>query len=654
MTRWVFAKLDPAAVRRDPDEGQHFRDDQAGEHEYAGTDTLVREILQNALDAGTGGGPVRVRLALHAESDGPAADRRADYFRRLQAPLAVHDVPFDAAGLPQVPGGFLVVEDFGTRGLLGDPLLCHDPPKDSAGKQDFFWFWRNIGLSGKTGDELGRWGLGKTVFRAASRVGCMFGLTIRHSDQRCLLMGQAVLHIHSIDGQQYMPEGFWCADEDSGGVPCPIESPGELELFRREWKLTRTTEPGLSVVVPCVAEQLTGIRILQAVCVHFFLPLMRGQLEVEVCADDIQQGPAKLNASTLENWCRTIRWDGQKRARRHVAPPIAFVRSCLNGGDSVGTTRLLGETKVPELTVESFEPADLQRLRSAFSTDQLVEVRVRVGLHPLQRPAEVGVMSVFLQRGGADQRLDSYYVREGMTITKLNSRAGHRGIQALVIVDTGPLAQLLGDSENPAHEDWHSSADRPKKFWKYGWGGRVKFCRSIVDLLVEVLTVPVRQADFDLLSDFFSIPRRDAPQRAGSPDRKGSTPVRLADLPLKLRWFRLDGRRGGFRIVPTTHEPMPAEAELKVSVAYDVLSGNPLKKWSSFDFDFRRKPSVIRFSGQQVEVKSLSGNELLLTCSGPDFLFSADGFDLHADLYVRIEETRSQRGSAEEMEGPNE
>jgi hypothetical protein len=82
-----------------------------------------------------------------------------------------------------------------------------------------------------------------------------------------------------------------------------------------------------------------------------------------------------------------------------------------------------------------------------------------------------------------------------------------------------------------------------------------------------------------------------------------------------------------------------------------VPSGNPLKKWSSFDFDFRRKPSLIRFSGQQVDVKSLSGNELLLRCSGPDFHFAAEGFDLHVDLYVRIEETRNENTEAVDAEG---
>ena len=655
MPQWVFAKLDPAAVRRDPNESQLFKDDQAGENEYAGTDALVREILQNAMDAGTRDEPVRVRLAIHSESEGPSAARKASYFRRLESPLSSRQVGFNSKGHPELSGGFMVIEDFGTRGLGGDPLRSNAPDPDSGVKEDFFWFWRNIGLSGKTGDDLGRWGLGKTVYRAASRVGCMFGLTVRQSDRRCLLMGQAVLHIHSVREQQFMPEGFWCDGPDNLGVPRPIETQSELDLFRSEWNLSRTTEPGLSVVVPYVATELTGMRILQAICIHFFLPVMRGELIVDVCASDIKHGTARLNAQTLEGWCRAVEWDPkQKRTKRHMEPPIRFVRSCLSGVALSRQTRLLGERHVPVMNEDGFEPAELQQLRTALDCEELIEVRVRIGLHRKNGVSEEGQMSVFLQKQESDKRFDTYYVREGMTITRLNSRAALRGVKALVIIDRGPLAQLLGDSENPAHEDWHQSADRPKKFWKTGWSGRVGFCRRIVDALLEVLAPPNKEADFDLLSDFFSIEKTAAPQKSRTADEKGETPGRLAAITPKPRWYRLDGRRGGFRIVSANSEPVPENAELTVSVAYDVPTGNPLKKWSSFDFDFKRKPCLIQFSGQNIESKLLSGNVLKLRCTGPKFLFAADGFDLLADLYVRIDEAENETTASDDIDAEGE
>ena len=208
MTEWIFARLPGAAVRRDPIDTELFKTEQAGEDEYAGTNALVREVLQNSIDAGIDDGPVRVCFALHPYSTLPGEDRLSKYFSRLQPALALRDIESNGTGVPQLKHGYLICEDFGTRGLGGDPLLATDPPDGNKECQDFFWFWRNIGRSGKTGDALGRWGLGKTVYRAASRVGCMLGLTVRKSDGLHLLMGQAVLQIHWHDGVEYAPEGF--------------------------------------------------------------------------------------------------------------------------------------------------------------------------------------------------------------------------------------------------------------------------------------------------------------------------------------------------------------------------------------------------------------------------------------------------------------
>lgn len=637
MPQWTFAKLDPAAVRRDPNETQLFKAEQAGEGEYAGTDALVREILQNSMDAGTDEGTVRVRIALHSKTDLPDDKVLAGYFHRLEAPLMHRDIAFSKPGIPVLPNGFMVCEDFGTRGLGGDPLLGKDPKPGTKERQDFFWFWRNIGRSGKTGDDLGRWGLGKTVYRAASRVGCMLGLTVRQADARQLLMGQSVLRIHELDGHEYVPEGYWCSDKDKSGLPIPIEDAEQIESFRTQWKLSRRDEPGLSVVVPYVAEELTGLRLMQAVSVHFFMPILRNELVVDLAAPDIPLRTARLDSDSLKEWCQRLAWDGPKRAKRHVPPPIDFVKSCLQSRTPARSTQILGETKMPEMNEAAFTQQDLMDLRSAIEREQLVAVTVRINLHRVEDTDVEGTLTVWLQRQQPDLRCDAYYIREGMTITKLNSKAGLKGIQTLVIVDKGPMAQLLGDSEGPAHEDWDTSEERPDRLWKK-WKGRVNFCRKIVDSLLEVLAPPTRKAEFNLLSDFFSVEKIQSPQKKQRPGDDGKVDPPFKGINAKPRWFRLDPKRGGFRIVANAAQPIPEDAELTVSVAYDVPAGDPLKKWSSFDFDFKAKAERILFSGEHVKAKTISGNVLKLTSFAPRFWLAAEGFDPHTDLFVRIEE----------------
>ncbi len=426
MPQWIFAKLDPAAVRRDPNETQLFKAEQAGEGEYAGTDALVREILQNSMDAGTGNGPVRVRLALHPKADLPDGKVLTKYFARLESPLKHRDIAFNKSEMPVLPNGFMVCEDFGTRGLGG-------------------------------------------------------------------------------------------------------------------------------------------------------------------------------------------------------------------------------ETRIPEMTEAAFTPKDLQDLRESVEREQLVAVKVRINLHRTAGKDVEGEMTVWLQRQQPDLRCDTYYVREGMTITKLNSKAGLKGIQALVLVDKGPLAQLLGDSEGPAHEDWDTSEERPDRLWKK-WKGRVTFCRKIVDFLLEVLAPPTRKADFNLLSDFFSVEKIESPQKARRPDDNGAKDPTFKGIVAKPRWFRLDPKCGGFRIVANASQPIAENAELTVSVAYDVPAGNPLKKWSSFDFDFTAKQERIGFKGEYVKAQKISGNVLKLTSFSPKFWFAAEGFDAHSDLFVRVEEAGESTVDTSEAE----
>jgi hypothetical protein len=362
MGQWAFAELRGDDVRRDPNETELFRTEQTAEGEYAGTDALVREILQNSVDAHCGDEPVRVRLAIHDAQDAPGAARLAHYFSRLRAPLTARQIEFNGRGVPQVPCRFLVVEDFGTRGLEGDTLLFRDPPPGDKSRQYFYWFWRNIGRSGKTGDDLGRHGLGKTVFRAASRVGCMFGLTIRQSDQRKLLMGQAVLQIHDHASKEFKPEGYWCGAQNAAGLPLPIEDEDGLQGFCDEWKLTRTTEPGLSVVAPFIHEELKADWILQAIAAHFFTRIIRGELEVEVVGPAI--GKVRFDRAGISAACRRIAWDGPARTKRHVAPPIDFARQCVGTVPAI-TTDVLGKDRIPELTETLFAEPTLRERRTA-------------------------------------------------------------------------------------------------------------------------------------------------------------------------------------------------------------------------------------------------------------------------------------------------
>ena len=590
--------------------------------------------------------PVRVRLALHTQDSLPPRHRLVHYFSRLKEPVRQLDIDYLEDEIPNLTQGFLVCEDFGTRGLEGDPLLHRDPISTSS-RQDFYWFWRNIGRSGKSGDDLGRWGLGKTVYRAASQIGCMLGLTVRQSDSKRMLMGQAVLRIHEQNGVEYFPEGYWCAGQEPvTEVPKPIDDKTEIDQFIADWKLTRGEgEPGLSVVSPYVVPELNVHKLLQAICVHFFLPIMRGELIVEI------EGPSLphclIDTYGLHERCQSLNWDGPKRTKRHQPPPLEYVKKCLARQASAIQTSILGKDKSPCFDDSTFSQSELDNLRDAFTNNSLIAIKARIHLPRHQGSGETGELFVFLQKTTADDTCDTYFIREGMTITKLNSRARTKGIRALVLVEKGPLASLLGDSEGPAHEDWDTSEERPSRLWKK-WKGRVTFCRRIVDELVEHLTPRQTTADFELLSDIFSIDDTLANHKSRFPSFGKDSPQEFQAIPTKPKWYRLEGRQRGFRVAHNQTEPIPRDAKLRVSVAYDLSTGDPLKKWTPFDFDFAT-PSSLRLVGEFVAARRIHGNVLILTISQPGFYLTVDGFDEHRDLFVRIDE-QCDNGELEETD----
>jgi len=636
MGQWMFARQRGDDDRSEAKEEMLFQTEQAGEGDYAGSDSLVREILQNALDARADQEQVRLRFSLHEADEAPPRERLSQYFARLQAPLAKRQIDCDEHGVPQLPCRFLVVEDFGTRGLEGDPQRNRDPEGDD--QQAFYWFWRNNWRSAKTGEKLGRHGLGKTVFRAASRVGCMWGLTIRKSDRRRLLMGKAVLHLHEYENQEYKANGHWCSGQNADGLAQAIEDHAELAKFSREWKLSRADEPGLSVVSPFVPEELNAERLAQAVAIHFFLPILRGQLEVEVIGR--KTGHVVLDQERLASVCQAMAWNGPARSKRHAQPPLEFARRCIAAKPDVETP-VLGQQRIPVWSDPIFAEEQLVTLRKKLADGERVGVRVRVHLPMKKEPAKEGAFDVWLQRAAMDKRCDGYFIREGMTITKISSMACKRGYFGLVVVEKGPLAAMLGDTEGPSHEDWGTVEDRANGIWKT-WKGRKDFVKKSLDGLVELLTVNSTAANYELLSDFFSIesPRGRQSNRKSGDDVPGAPQL---DIPqVAPKWYQIAPRAGGFAVRRDRKVAMPANTALRVAVAYDIPQGDPIRKWNPLDFVIGVEQGTLKPEERGLMAVPQQGNIVELRDIADDFEFCVEGFDPHRDLFVRVDEIAEQ------------
>lgn len=145
---------------------------------------LVREVLQNALDNGTGQGLVTVRFRLsYLDGSDKASFLDGLGFSQITAHTkAVRDYEVQTYGNSLVrdsqgfmcddqPLKLLVIEDFGTRGLIGPEHERESQLADGDEPCCFIGLCRNIGDSQKGRGTLGgTYGFGKTVLWKHSRL----------------------------------------------------------------------------------------------------------------------------------------------------------------------------------------------------------------------------------------------------------------------------------------------------------------------------------------------------------------------------------------------------------------------------------------------------------------------------------------------------
>lgn len=617
---WHFRQPSPGETTRDPIVGEFFSTDAIS----GSAEALVREGIQNALDASVDG-KVHVRIFLGDGSQTLSADRAAPWFSQAWTHLratgnGLSDAPTESDGCK-----FLVFEDFGTTGLRGNVEQAFDEP---GNKNSFYYFFRAEGRTGKSESDRGRWGVGKHVFPRSSRINTVFGLTVRDDDRRRMLMGHVVLKSHKIGADHWSPDGYFGLRP--AGLVLPTEDRALSDKFTADFRVKRTTEPGLSLIVPYVDEEITYGDLVRSVVDGYFFPILCGQITVEVESGD--QRVSITKGSLIE---AALSIGGPDEAERLARVDLAEWAAEREAG---GFTDLLPCSDHRALWSNDMVPAELvPQLRTRLAGGQKIALRSHVIVRPKGKPDQVSYFDVFLWENDHDGGRP-IFIREGLTITDV--RGGRaRGVLSMVVVRDKPLATLLGDSENPAHTQWQKTSSNFKNKYVYGVA-HIDFVRRSVERIVAVLRDSGEEHDVSTLADIFPRPADEEDARPRPAER--TTPKPQPDLPPDIpplprnppAGYRLQQVVGGFS-VQRGRPDAPTPSSLLVRVAYDIRQGNPLKKYNRADFRLDRAPIDIT-EERGIEIRERSENELLFDVTDPDFRLTVEGFDKNRDLYVSV------------------
>ena len=650
--------MSPAEINQDPVQGEFF----SSESDLA--ERLVRESIQNSLDAKLKGETARVRFAFSRDRLALSANASRPYlngFRRHLEAVTIDrngtrpqqgqsvgegEAVYEAFRQLDQPMTWLAVEDFGTRGLTGQIEGNRERESDNH----FWGFFRSIGISPKGEDFGGSWGLGKWVFPDASMINAYIGITRRIGEVRDLLMGMAILKTHHIDQDKFPPYGQFASfseDDDSTWLPMPADSSARdgdfIDRAIHDFALLRSKQPGLSVVVPWPKPELNGSSIARAVLTQYFLPILKGDLVVEI--DDPDETHSTLDSATLESELSHVaqseRDDESPESMRGL---IHLARWAIERqeDDFIRVPSPAGNTSAKR----QFDEYNFDSLRERYNHSERLAIEINVSARRSDSTAaqsQSSVFRIYLERADDLLKGHDYFVRGHLRIPHMDHITSFHA-RALILVDgTSELGHLLRDSEGPAHTKWDPHAERLKEGWSGGYR-RVQEVRRTVPLILRQLVDDRHERQLDALADLFpadlpalSRGKQQSQSRGGGVSTRPDVPVLTPSSAL------LNRISGGFRVAPVGERPPALGSRWSVRFAYDMPRGGKSRAFrafasgvtaGSFDFDLERTLAV---QANGVRCSTMSANELMFTVQSANFDLRVTGFD-ERDLLVELEE----------------
>lgn len=477
------------------------------------SEALIREAIQNSLDAakrdGIGSRQVRVRIAFQPKAAQAAREFLVSQFAPVRENFA-RGIGIASVDPLLSDGGYVVIEDFGTRGLTGD---VNEYRLEYADKNAFFSFFRAEGRSAKTGESLGRWGIGKQVFPTASRLHAMFGVTVRADAPNRVLMGSAVVRNHSVGGKDFQPDAWFGRRERYDDPVQPVTTAEFIDSFASAFGLHRANQPGLSVVVPSVDERVQTDDIRRGIVRSFFWPILLGELVVDL------ESPARtwrIDAETLATHRELL--PAAEAAVIEFASWAAFAKpeERTNLSEAAATKpqwAQTGDQLLPE--------AKLEEVRSRLGKDQRIAIRIPVRVRPKfdGGEEEMSYFTVYLATC-RDSGHRPIFLRDGIVITDVRSPL-MSGTRSLVVADDPPLAGLLGDAEGVGHREWQRNSPIFHNRYENG-PDTIKFVsRSVYEIMQKLYDADTK-SDPDLLLDIFYLPKSERQMRRSLPKNLSS------------------------------------------------------------------------------------------------------------------------------------
>lgn len=621
MAAWQFRTLNP-----NENSGSSISDDNFSIEERTNVEILVRETLQNPLDA-------RASVDDQVKVSYRIVEVDLTHSRVAKAFFSSAWIEHAQAGqLLQKPlpsaARFLLIEDFGTTGLEG----AYEDSSVDGSSENWNAFWFREGEGAKHARANGGAGQGKITLYLASEVRTVVALTHRQSDGKELLFGcSRFLRNYRLDGkkERWAKEARWGSEPDPSKQAVPIDDKQLIEAVKRELKLRREDAAGTSFIVPLPQDNLTEDGIRTAVINEFFFAISRGRLEVTI-------GDAVLDQTTIVEAAEALGTDSRQSASFRDFLRLAATRSRQT---ALATARAGWNKNFDE---SAFDKMELTNLKDTFELGEPVVVDLPLSIKTKKGHVQPSTFRVFLQSDEGLERSEELFIRQDLAIDgekKLKTVRAAQPVLALTFIDDPSLSEFLVCAEEPTHRTWN--AQRPKVKNAYMTPNVfLAAVRNAAAKLVQ-LVAPVGQRDETALAVYFADPARPIKVKKGPSGDEGgqqkpgdiSPPEIPAAKPKPVSFKPL---ADGFTVRAHSVEGAQFQSlECRLETGYATVHGDPFKLWDAADYWLG---DAARFDMEASGVTGLAvdGNELRFRLDNSAAFITVRGFDANRQLEVRL------------------
>jgi hypothetical protein len=371
-------------------------------------------------------------------------------------------------------------------------------------------------------------------------------------------------------------------------------------------------------VIPALLPDIAPEHLVAATVRNYYFPILARRLVVEI--NDVE-----VSERTFESVCRSLSGELVPRSL------LAFVRQLQAARTAAPTLILPAAWQREGISSEQLGADATEQLREQYKAGQLLVIRAPLEVKPKGSGAATTAIDLFLKLATPGERAQTLVVRGSITVPIEGKKVNLPDSHAALVATDDPISKLLGDAENPAHTQWNERAEKLRLGWERGHMV-LRRVRAALNELYKLVAERIERDDPLAFLEFFSVPKSD---RAGD-----TRPVvgRPSDLPPTTpRPFRIEKRAGGFAILPNGPEETGDQfpMRLKIRCAYDVLSGNPYKRFSEYDFSFYR--GMFDINKENASCLPIQANELEIVARGQDFRVEVLGFDPNRDLIIEAQ-----------------